>query len=442
MKKYEEYIQVDLPWLSEIPSHWYTQRAKAMFNKEKREVREYDDVITCFRDGVVTLRKNRRTTGFTESIQESGYQGIRAGDLIIHQMDAFAGATGVSDSDGKGTPVYSVCTPKGEYNNYYYAHIVREMAKTGFIQSLYRGIRERSSDFRFDVFGKQYLPIPTNEEQTQIVKYLDWKVAKINKYIKAKKRQIELLKELKQAEINRAFDSESLRYTRLKYLAQSQVSSISRIYPENGLDAKICHYPIAYNNKSINGRTTFEKGKCSENDLKKYKLYAEDVVITKDSESSEDIGVPSFITEEIDNCVCGYHLAFLRVFDREIIYPKYLYYSLLRSNVAEYYVLKCNGITRFGLNSSIIGNIKVPVIELSLQKKVINYLDDFNNIIDPSLSNINFQIDRISEYKTRLISDVVTGKVDVREVVVPENYEVESIAEDIKDDGEVLETIN
>ena len=74
-------------------------------------------------------------------------------------MDAFAGAIGVSDSDGKGTPVYSVCTALGDYNNHYYAYILREMAKRGFIQSLYRGIRERSSDFRFDVFGKQYLPI-------------------------------------------------------------------------------------------------------------------------------------------------------------------------------------------------------------------------------------------------------------------------------------------
>jgi len=77
-----------------------------------RPVRPEDEVVTCFRDGVVTLRKNRRVRGFTEAIYELGYQGIRRGDLVIHAMDAFAGAVGVSDSDGKGTPVYAVCQPK------------------------------------------------------------------------------------------------------------------------------------------------------------------------------------------------------------------------------------------------------------------------------------------------------------------------------------------
>ena len=65
-----------------------------------------DGVVTCFRDGVVTLRKNRRLSGFTEAIFEFGYQGVQKGDLVIHAMDAFAGAIGVSDSDGKSTPVY------------------------------------------------------------------------------------------------------------------------------------------------------------------------------------------------------------------------------------------------------------------------------------------------------------------------------------------------
>lgn len=67
--------------------------------------------MTCFRDGTVTLRKNRRLRGYTEATVEHGYQGIRKGDLVIHGMDAFAGAIGVSDSDGKGTPVYNVCQP-------------------------------------------------------------------------------------------------------------------------------------------------------------------------------------------------------------------------------------------------------------------------------------------------------------------------------------------
>ena len=75
---------MSVPWISSTPKHWETHRAKNMFTKQNRAIRDEDDVVTCFRDGMVTLRKNRRTTGFTESTQWSGYQGVRQGDLVIH----------------------------------------------------------------------------------------------------------------------------------------------------------------------------------------------------------------------------------------------------------------------------------------------------------------------------------------------------------------------
>ena len=180
MKRYDTYKDSGIPWLPNIPAHWNTLRAKYMFKKEKRNVRAEDKVITCFRDGQVTLRENRRTTGFTESITEIGYQGVRKGDLVIHQMDAFAGSIGVSDSDGKGTSVYHCCTPKGEYSTKYYAYALREMSRTGYIQSLYRGIRERSSDFNYQTFSQQILPIPPAAEQEKIVAYLDRETNKID----------------------------------------------------------------------------------------------------------------------------------------------------------------------------------------------------------------------------------------------------------------------
>lgn len=110
MRKYSEYKDSGVKWIGDVPKHWEVLRAKNMFVRMSREVRNEDDVITCFRDGEVTLRKNRRIEGFTESFKEIGYQGIRKGDLVIHQMDAFAGSIGVSDSDGKGTPCLYLST--------------------------------------------------------------------------------------------------------------------------------------------------------------------------------------------------------------------------------------------------------------------------------------------------------------------------------------------
>lgn len=187
-----------IPWIGEVPEHWLQLRGKNIFTRMARVVEADDEVITCFRDGQVTLRKNRRTDGFTESFKEIGYQGIRPGDLVIHQMDAFAGAIGVSDSKGKGTPVYICLQPKGEQSNFYYAYLLREMARTGYIKSLYRGIRERSSDFRYETFGKLLLPIPPADEQRAIVEFIDRKVKEIDGFISAVREQIEKLKLYKQ----------------------------------------------------------------------------------------------------------------------------------------------------------------------------------------------------------------------------------------------------
>lgn len=189
----------NIPWLPEIPEHWEIKRAKNIFQKEQRPIEDGDEIVTCFRDGEVTLRKNRRTTGFTEATDYSHYQHICKGDLVIHQMDAFAGSSGVSDSDGMGTPVLSVCTPKIEgIDNYYFAHILRLMGKNGFILSLYRGIRERSSDFRFDTFVKQWLPVPPLSEQQAIVSYINERTEKIDSLVEKLNKEIECVKEYKQ----------------------------------------------------------------------------------------------------------------------------------------------------------------------------------------------------------------------------------------------------
>ena len=204
LQPYPKMKNSGVEWLGEMPEHWKFERGKWLFMKMERPAHDTDEVITCFRDGVVTLRKKRRTAGFTESIKEIGYQGIRIGDLVIHAMDAAAGAIGVSDSDGKGTPVYAVCQPLPNANPYYYAFVVREMARSQWILALATGIRERSTDFRFGTFSNQRLPLPPLPEQTAIVRYLDYFDRRIQRYVRAKQRLIKLLEEQKKAVIHRA----------------------------------------------------------------------------------------------------------------------------------------------------------------------------------------------------------------------------------------------
>lgn len=193
-----------IPWIDYIPEHWDTKRGKSIFQEVFRDVRPEDGTVTCFRDGEVTLRTNRRTTGFTESEKEIGYHGVRVGDLVIHQMDAFAGSIGISDSDGKCSPICIVCRPlhEDEADLGYYCQLLRVMAHSGFIQSLAKGIRERTTDFRYKTLVTLHFPVPPYIEQQQIAAYLDEKCGKIDAIIEKVGTQVERLKELKRSLIN------------------------------------------------------------------------------------------------------------------------------------------------------------------------------------------------------------------------------------------------
>lgn len=193
-----------IPWIESIPEHWDIKRGKSILQEINRDVRSEDGIVTCFRDGEVTLRTNRRITGFTESEKEIGYHGVRVGDLVIHQMDAFAGAIGISDSDGKCSPICIVCRPlnEGKINLKYYCLLFRVMAHSGFIQSLAKGIRERTTDFRYKTLVMLHFPVPPYTEQQKIVAYLDDKCSKIDTIIKKIESKIEHQKKLKRSLIN------------------------------------------------------------------------------------------------------------------------------------------------------------------------------------------------------------------------------------------------
>lgn len=161
--------QVDLPWIDAIPSHWAVIRGKYLFQQMSRPPRDDDEVITAFRDGQVCLRSRRRTEGYTFAELEVGYQHIKRGDLVIHTMDAFAGAIGVSEDDGKSTGEYAVCKPIGDHNTTYFAYLLRCMAKRDYISVLCPSVRERAPRFRFVRFAPVFLPVPPREEQNAIV---------------------------------------------------------------------------------------------------------------------------------------------------------------------------------------------------------------------------------------------------------------------------------
>lgn len=176
-------------WIGDTPAHWGVIRGKYILRYMQKPVRENDGVITCFRDGEVTLRSNRREDGFTMSDKEIGYQGIDVGDLVVHGMDGFAGAIGISDSRGKASPVLNVLDT--DQCKRYIMYYLRSMAYSDVFLALATGIRVRSCDLRWNKLAELSYPVPPLDEQNAIVKHIDSVLSKADAVIADKKHSLQ-----------------------------------------------------------------------------------------------------------------------------------------------------------------------------------------------------------------------------------------------------------
>lgn len=186
-----------IEWIGNMPAHWDVIRGKYILRYMQKPVREDDGVITCFRDGEVTLRSNRREDGFTMSDKEIGYQGIDVGDLVVHGMDGFAGSIGISDSRGKASPVLNVL--ETDQNKRYIMYYLRSMAYSDVFLALATGIRVRSCDLRWNKLADLSYPVPPLDEQKAIVEHIDAVLAKADAVISDKKAQLATLDEYKKS---------------------------------------------------------------------------------------------------------------------------------------------------------------------------------------------------------------------------------------------------
>ena len=184
-------------WLGKIPAGWDIIRGKNVLTLLIKPVLQTDNVITCFRDGEVTLRSNRREEGFTFSEKEIGYQGVDVGDLVVHGMDGFAGAIGISDSRGKASPVLIVLNTT--QNKRYLMFYLRSIAYRNIFLALSTGIRVRSCDLRWNKLSALPFLVPSLKEQDEIVAYIDRKLQEIDKLISIKQQKIETLTEYKKS---------------------------------------------------------------------------------------------------------------------------------------------------------------------------------------------------------------------------------------------------
>jgi type I restriction enzyme S subunit len=438
MEPYPEYRNPPIKWLHRAPINWEIHRAKYLFKRMNRPVRSSDEIVTAFRDGIVTLRKNRRTEGFTNSLKEIGYQGVRKGDLVIHAMDGFAGAIGVSDSDGKSTPVYSVCVPHYDVSTKYYAYLIRTMALNGYIKSLAKGIRERSTEFRYNEFKNLELIVPTLKEQQSITTFLDRETSRIDALVEKKQQFIELLEERRSALISHAVtkgldpdvpmkDSgiewirqipEHWDAVKLKYLLLDGKEGI-KIGPfGSSLKLELMKnkgYKV-YGQENVI-KEDFSVGKrfidfAKYKELQNYEIYPNDILITMMGTTGRTCVVP----DKIEKGIMDSHL--IRIRTKTGINSSYVSLLINSSNYIEHQIkIKSKGAIMDGLNSSIIKSLLILLPPLKEQNELMEFLTQINLSFDTLIEKTEQSIEFLKEYRTALISSAVTGKIDVRGTV-------------------------
>lgn len=394
-----------IPWMPSIPDTWEVQRGKNILVLNKRPVRESDEVVTCFRDGEVILRSERRTDGFTMSDKEIGYQGINKGDIVIHGMDGFAGSMGVSKSTGKGSPVLVVCSPKYDAAPQFIIYYLRTLAMTNVFVALSTGIRERSCDLRWNKIAELQFALPPAIEQQRIADFLDCKCAEIDELAALQETMIAELKRYKQSVITEAVTKGLDPDVPMK---DSGVEWIGKI-PE-GWDVRKIKTMATL--KSGNNLTTYDFLEGEDG----YPVYGGNGFRGYFSQYSND---GDFVLIGRQGALCGNinyaHGKFWATDHAVVCYPKCEFIltwfgeSLRAMNLNQYSLSSAQP----GLSVDRIRELYMVVPPLSEQRAIAECLDRKCAEIDELIAIKQQKIEALKEYKKSVIFEYVTGKKEI-----------------------------
>lgn len=435
LKQYPEYYDSEVEWLRNVPNHWEVVKSKRIFveasikgfpNEELLAATQTKGVIpkSLYGNTTVTATKNFETLKLVEK-----------GDFVI-SLRSFQGGIEYAYYRGIISPAYTILKPQEEVVHKYYRYLLKSKRYISGLTLLVTGIRE-GQNIDTSKFKDSYLPLPPKQEQTTIANFLNYKTEKINRFITKKKQLIGLLNEQKAAIINQAVtkgikpnipmkDSgiewlgeipEHWEVRKLKYVANCFPSNVDKHSKENEKEVRLCNYTDVYKNDFITNDMKLMIATAKDDQIEKFALKKGDVIITKDSETADDIANPALVIENLENVICGYHLSIMRPYSK--LKGEYLLRALQCKPINVQFELCSNGVTRVGLGVADMKKAEIPVPPIEEQIKISEYIQSELNKVTKTISTIQKEITLVEEYKTALIAEAVTGKIDVRGFKIP-----------------------
>lgn len=343
------------------------------------------------------------------------------------------GAIGVSHYQGVTSPAYDILRPIKPCNTDYYHFLFRTKKYLQQFKIRSRGIMDMRLRLYFDQFGQIPIPVPPRREQDQIVAYLRVQDGHIARFIKAKRDLIKLLTEQKlriiDHAVTRGLDSsvalrpsgiewlgevpEHWEVAFIKHIADVRFSGVDKHSHDDETPVRLCNYTDVYKNDRITDDMDLMRATATAAEIARLTLIAGDVILTKDSETPDDIGVPAWVPEDLADVVCAYHLGLLRPVPDRVL-GEFLFRTIGSARTAQQFHVLATGVTRFALGKHDVKNAVIALPPIEEQKTICRWITDECKPLDDAITRIEEEIKLIREYRDRLIADVVTGQVDVR----------------------------
>ena len=428
MRRYESYKDSDVEWLGEIPSHWECLPIRSIFKfrNEKNDPIKTDNILSLSIANGVTEYSDENRGGNKRKDDLSSYKLAYPNDIVLNSMNVIVGAVGVSKYFGAISPVYYALSLYNQRANlsYYESIFKNENFQRGLLRFgkgilIKFGENGKMNTIRMkisqDDLKKLYFPIPPLDEQQKIAQFLDDKTAKIDQAVDLAEKQIALLKKHKQILIQNAVTRGLNPDVPLK---DSGVEWIGQV-PEHW-EVKKLKFVLTLSNKKEESKNSNKRYIGMEN-IESFTGKINDIPLIAEGIAN------SFYKDEILFGKLRPYLAksYLADFDG-ICSTEFLVYrstKVLNNRFAlniflSYGFIDAVNASTYGskmprANAEFISNMFLAIPSLSEQKQIIDYLDIQTAKIDQAIALKTAHIEKLKEYKSVLINDVVTGKVRV-----------------------------
>lgn len=448
LKPYPKYKDSGVPWLGKVPEHWEVRKLRNILKEVTERNRPDLPLLSVVREKGVILRDMINEGENHNFIPDdlTNYKVVRSGQFTMNKMKAWQGSYGISCHDGIVSPAYFVFEVDGVSGDYFHAAI-RSKAYVSFFNQASDGVRIGQWDLSKVRMREMPFFVPPLPEQSAIVRYLDYVDRRIRRYIRIKERLIKLLEEQKQAIIHHAVTRGLDPNVRLKPSGVEWLGEIPEHWEvvrlkevttpiEQGWSPQCDAQPAADHEWGVlkvgcvNHDTFFNEGQNKKlpptlKPIPELQIRDGDILVSR-ANTRELLGLAALVVSPREKLMLCDKLFRFRAKQKRAI-PRFLIYAMRQKTSRVQIESSTNGASDSmqNIGQAVVRNLVLALPPLDEQKHIIVALALDVARIMIAIAAAQREIALLREYRTRLIADVVTGKLDVRQVAarLPEESE-------------------